>query len=109
MELLRLNDLKGRDVYEFCYANNYPKHWSDDSLFLSTEDFSVLSSYLDSVYPNYHYYGPQKIMISEWEKIKGTYLCSENINILLSEFFISIDAWIKKDITLANHFWILGV
>lgn len=109
MKLLKLDDLKGHDVYEFCYAKDYPNHWNNSSLFLSTEGFLNLSPYLDKIFPSYHYYGPQKVMLSEWEKVKELFLSSKNDDPLLSEFFINIDNWIAEDITLSDHFWILGV
>lgn len=34
MNLLKKSELKSHDVYEFCYAKDYPNHWSEDSLFL---------------------------------------------------------------------------
>lgn len=109
MKLMELNDLIGHDVYEFCCAINYPNNWNDTSLFLTTEDFLLLSPYLDMVFPNYHYYGPQKITLDEWNKIKELYSNSQDKDALLSDFFIKIDDWLVRVNNTISHFWILGV
>lgn len=109
MKLMKLNDLIGHDVYEFCCVSNYPDNWNNNSLFLTTEDFSLLSSYLDVAFPNYNYYGPQKITLDEWNKIKELYSNSQDKDTLLSDFFIKIDDWLDKENNTFSHFWILGV
>lgn len=109
MKLLKLEDLKDHDVYEFCYAKDYPNHWNDSSLYLSVEDFLKLSPYLDKTFPNYRYYGPQKVMLYEWQEVKKQFLSSENDDSLLTKFFMTIDKWIADDIQSSDHFWILGI
>lgn len=104
MKLIELKNLIDHDVYEFCYANNFPNCWNENSLFLSTEDFSNLSSYLDKIFPEYHYYGPQKITLAQWEEVKNL-----SSNPSLEDFFNKIDGWIKNDNQNSNYFWILGV
>lgn len=108
IELLSLHELTGHDVYEFCSAEKYPLKWNENSLYLVTEEFSILELYLDEVFPNYHYYGPQKIILTEWEAVKNQYAnhqsCAE-----LDDFFMDIDIWIKKENGNYEYFWILGV
>ena len=106
MTLLTLNQLTGHDVYEFCYNTNYPNNWNKDSLFINSDDIVPLSSYFDKVFPNFHYYGPQKITISEWNSIKDLCLldCPKYYN-----FFNEIDNWLNHDPQKCNFFWILGI
>lgn len=112
IELMSLNDLNnyGHDVYEFCYGKNYPpNHWNDNSLFLKVEDFLSLSSFLDKIFSNYHYYGPQKITLNEWESVKKLCLSSNKDDYSLLEFFTSVDKWINQENNDLEWFWILGV
>lgn len=51
MNLLNINELESHDMYEFCYAKDYPKHWNEDSLFLIDEEFILLIPYLNQVFP----------------------------------------------------------
>ena len=70
MLLLKLNELIGHDVYEFCYDSNYPRHWNKNSLFIDSDDIVLLSPYFDQIFTNFHYYGSQKITNLEWQNIK---------------------------------------
>ncbi|MCW1312665.1 MAG: hypothetical protein OH338_04535 [Candidatus Parvarchaeota archaeon] len=108
MYLLRKNDLKCHDVYEFCSAKNYPNHWNEDSFFVEMEDFLLISPYLDKVFPQYHYYGPQKITLSEWETIKKIAITEMSPKELI-DFFKEIDIWLKETNINCNYFWILGI
>nr|WP_300005866.1 hypothetical protein [Tissierella sp.] len=109
MNLTDLNDY-GHDVYEFCYADKYPdQFWNESSIFIIMEDFSLLSSYLDKVFLNFHYYGPQKVSLDQWEKVKDLYLSQDKIDQDMWNFFEKIDIWIKSRDRLFNYFWILGV
>lgn len=94
---------------EFCTAKNYPGTWNNNSLFLSSEDFSLLVPYLNEVFANYHYYGAQKVGISEWEKVKESYLSSQNIKFDINNFFIEVDKWISTENDMYDYFWILGI
>lgn len=109
MRIMKLNDLTGHDVYEFCTGKDYPGTWNENSLFLSTEDFLLLSPYLNEVFTNYHYYGPQKVSFCKWEKVKESYLSSKNKDFELIKFFTDIDNWISKENGSYDYFWILGV
>lgn len=109
MNLMKLQNLKEHDVYEFSYAENELNHWNKDSLFLSTEDFSFLEPYLDKIFDNYHYYGPQKIKYEEWEKVKELYRSSKEKKEILTNFFSEIDNWLEQKKDSYDFFWILGV
>lgn len=82
MEIMKLEDLKGHDVYEFAYNSCAKKrlHWNESSIYVSDEDFYLLSEYLDKTIDDYHYYGPQKMYISDWNTIKYLVLKSEDEN-----------------------------
>ena len=82
MNLMKLQNLKEHDVYEFSYAENGLNNWNKNSLFLSTEDFSLLTPYLDKIFHNYHYYRPQKMKLEEWEEVKWLYKLSKALNII---------------------------
>jgi len=60
MKVIRFSELIEHDVYEFSYGNNYgkfkDKYWSKDSLYISDEDFSLLSKYIDTVIKDFNYY-----------------------------------------------------
>lgn len=109
MNLLKKSELKSHDMYEFCYAKDYPNNWNDDSLFLIDEEFIFLTSYLDEVFSQYHYFGPQKVTLSEWENVKRLALGKKNQKECILNFFSQIDDWLKKDINKNDYFWILGI
>lgn len=108
MNILKKNDLKDHDVYEFCYAKNYPNHWNEDSIFLEMEDFLFISPYLDKVFSQYHYYGPQKITLLEWESVKKVAINEVNTKEII-DFFNGIDIWINENKIDCDYFWILGI
>lgn len=108
MNLIKFQDLEDRAVYEFCYGENF-QHWKEDSLYLPWKDFLRLSSYLDAVFSNYHYYGPQKVMLHDWEKVKNVFFSSPNHDEAIAKFFVQIDDWLEKRPTGQDYFWILGV
>ena len=109
VKLLKKNDLESHDMYEFCYAKAYPENWNEDSLFLIDEEFILLMPYLDKVFSQYHYYGPQKITLHEWENVKKIALSKENQKECIITFFIQIDDWINNDVNKNDYFWILGI
>ena len=113
MNLIEKKNLKGHDVYQFCYAENhpknYPENWNENSLFLTTEDFLIIAPYLDEVFSQYHYYGPQKVTLIEWESVKKRALIKESENKFVVDFFNQIDNWLKKKNGDYDYFWILGV
>lgn len=71
----------GHDVYEFCYRYDadFPKHWNEDSLYINSDEMNILGPYIDKVISMFHYYGPQRVEISDWERIKNLCL-KENPN-----------------------------
>ncbi|MCM8712134.1 hypothetical protein M2651_14130 [Clostridium sp. SYSU_GA19001] len=107
--MMKLQELKGHDVYEFSYAENGLNNWNQNSLFLSTEDFSLLSTYLDKVFDDYNYYGPQKVKLEDWKKVKKVYELSKETHESITKFFIEIDKWLENKNDLYDYFWILGV
>lgn len=109
---MKLDDLEqyGHDVYEFCYGCKYPdEFWNESSIFISMEEFSFLSPYLDKFFLNYHYYGPQKVSLDQWEKVKALFLSDDKINQDILNFFKNIDTWIEQGDSSFKYFWILGV
>lgn len=109
MKLLEKKDLKDHDVYEICSAENYPKHWNENSLFTTMEDFSLIAPYLDEVFLQYHYYGPQKITTLEWESLKRIALAKRNQKKSIITFFNKINNWIEENNSNYDYFWIYGV
>lgn len=112
MKIMKLKDLDnyGHDVYEFCYGKVFPEnYWNNDSFYLTMEDFSLLEPFLDKVFPNYHYYGNQKVSIEEWNMVKELYLSSKEKDKRLLDFFILTENWLGKGNDSLNYFWILGV
>ena len=109
VKLLKKNDLESHDMYEFCYAKDYPENWNEDSLFLIDEEFILLMPYLDKVFLNFAYYGRQKGTLSEWEKVKQLACRDKNQKECIITFFIQIDDWINNDVNKNDYFWILGI
>lgn len=111
MKIMKLQDLEGHDVYEFSYLRNYNKdicenHWNKDSIYVSDEDFSKISKYIEKFINSFDYYGVNEVSLCEWEHIKNK---AEKDSKCLNEFFEAIDQWIKSDIDKSNSFWILGI
>lgn len=113
MNLMKLSELKGHDVYEFSYAHNYKPcplgHWNKESIYVSDEDFAILCEYIDSVIVNFNYYGPNKVYLKQWNQIRDKFICSKIENKKLLNFFSGINSWINLDINKSDYFWILGL
>ena len=109
MKLLKKDELKSHDVYEFCYAKDRLNHWNQDSLYLIDEEFWRLAPYLDQTFSNFAYYGSQKVKLTDWEKIRQLALEEDTQEESIIMFFNEINEWIEKDITQEDHFWILGL
>ena len=114
MKIMRLEDLEGHDVFEFTYDSCVQNklHWQESSIYISDDDFHLLYKYADQVIKNYHYYGPQKVYIREWNIIKDLLLKSEkeheDIEKIL-ELFNEVDLWLKCDPQKLDFFWIYGI
>lgn len=110
INILKKDDLKkhGHDVYEFCTAANYPNNWSENSIYLSMENFKLISPYIDKKIKNYHYFGPQKVTVKEWISIKNIALLKKHSEELIV-FFQTIDYWIEENNSDYSYFWILGI
>lgn len=114
MKIMMLEDLEGHDVFEFTYDSCFQKnlYWQKSSIYISDDDFYILYKYANQVIKNYHYYGPQKIYIKEWNIIKELLLKSENDNKdigKISELLNDIDLWIINDPQKLDFFWIYGI
>lgn len=106
MKLLLKNQLISHDVYEFCYNIDYPNHWNNNSIFLHSDDMAFLSPYIDKIISDFHYYGVQKMTISNWDAIQKQCLSDTPE---LTSFFQTIEQWIQHDPQQNNYFWIFGI
>ncbi len=106
MKLLKLHELVGHDVYEFCYPSNYPKNWNEDSLYIDSDDIVILQPYFEQVFSQFSYYGQQKIMLFEWKNIEELCLLEKP---KYKNFFNQINDWIRCDPMKSNFLWLLGV
>jgi len=114
MKIMRLKELEGHDVYEFAYDSSYrgESHWHESSIYVSDEDFIFLSKYLDKVFSHYHYYGPQKVTMTEWAEIKDLVLKDGRKDSKIEEildFIRAVDSWLESDWRKEKYFWILGI
>ena len=109
MKLLKKDELKRHDVYEFCYARNHLNHWNQDSLYVIDEEFWRLAPYIDKVFSNFAYYGREKVVLTDWNRVRQLALEEDNQDDSVIMFFYQIDEWIKKDKNQEDHFWILGL
>lgn len=109
MRLLKKNELEGHDVFEFCYAKDYPNDWNEDSFFIKDDDFKFLVPYIDKVFFEFAYYGRQKVTLSEWEKVKQLVYDDKEQKEFINIFFNQLDDWLKKDINKCDYFWIFGL
>ena len=112
MKLMKLKELNSRDVFEFSYGSNYneeifAEHWNENSLFMSDEDFSKLSKYINKVIEDFNYMGPNKIDLEKWFEMKNIVINSNKSE--LFDFINTIDDWLNLDPYKTNYFWILGV
>lgn len=108
IKILKLKNLKDHDVYEFCYNQNYPNSWSDNSIYIPSDDFWTLSPYLDRIFKEYKYDGPQKVYVKDWKKLEN--ICIKESCDLFKTLFEKIDKWISaKDNLDKEFFWILGL
>lgn len=105
LKIMKLNELEGHDVYEFCYPEDYPNNWNENSIFISMECFTKLSPFLDKIFSDYNYYGPQKVEINEWKMFEKLFLNSENE----LESIKILNDWVSKVNKKYNYFWILGI
>lgn len=71
MKIIKHDELRlsGHDVYEFSYNRNYPRHWNEDSVYISSENIQILEKFINSVIKDFHYYGPQKIYDYQWKNL----------------------------------------
>lgn len=111
IQLLTLEDLSGHDVYEVAYAHAYPGgHWSPQSLYLTDNQdgtgVDALVPALNQVFPDFAYYGPQKVFLEEWKQVERLYLAKHPEE---TAFFLQVRAWLDRGNRGAGFFWFLGV
>ena len=110
--LLRLREVTGGDTYEIAYARSYPEnHWGKDSLYLPDDETGIglLAPYLEAVFPQFDYYGPQKISLTQWAQVEDSYRSQGADAPSLEPFFSQVRRWLSQGNDGADYFWILGV
>lgn len=105
MKILALNELTAHDVFEFCYADNYPNHWNNNSLFVEFDEFTVIYPYLEKIIPDFKLYAPQRVTLDEWHGIKAVLSVKKEY----ASFTEAVDMWIANSPFPSDYFWILGV
>ncbi len=105
MKTLTFNELTAHDVLEFCYAENYPNHWNDNSLFVEFDEFTELYPHIEKVIPNFRWDAPQRVTLNEWSRLKSLLA----VNWEYAAFFKAVDIWIVNSPSLNDYFWILGI
>lgn len=109
MRYFRKDGVTGGDTYEIACAHLYPEvHWSEAYLYFPDEEdgIGVLAPYLDQVFAEFAYYGPQKVTLEEWGRVRELCLADHPD---AADFFDAVDAWQQKENRNAPHFWILGI
>lgn len=112
LRVFTLDEVMGGDTYEIAYAHSYPdKHWSKESLYFSddADGMGVLSSYFNDVFPQYAYYGPQKVTIAQWNEIEKRCRADNCGNASVDNFFKVVAQWINEGSRGVDYFWILGI
>lgn len=112
MKIMKLENLTSGDVYEFTYCKSYNQETLDnfknkDSIYISDEDFKKLGKYINLVFPQFNYFGPNKIKLKEWKELEDKILISEDIELI--EFMTEFNLWISSSKENENCFWILGI
>lgn len=105
MKAFGIDELKSHDVFEFCYANKFPHHWNDDSLYVEFDEFIALYPYFEKIVPNFKCYAPQKVSREQWRKIKSLLVDKE----IYASFFEIVDHWLGNSQCNSDYFWIYGV
>ena len=111
LQILHLSEITTHDMYEIAYAHSYPgNHWSPESLYLEDEPcgISILAPCLNRVFPNYNYYGPERIELEQWDQIKALCRGEHPEDPSVQAFFEEIQRWLEQGNDGADYFWILG-
>lgn len=109
---LSLEEVTTGDTYQFAYAHSWPgSHWSPDSLYLEDEAWGigVLAPALSQVFPQFAWYGPQKVPLSQWRQAEALCLAGHPGDPAPEQFFLSVRRWLAAGNRGAEYFWILGV
>ena len=99
----------GGDTYEIACAHLYPgEHWSENSLYFPDEEdgIGVLAPYLNQVFDVFAYYGPQKVTLEQWDRVRQLCLAEHPD---AADFFHAVDVWQRNENRNAPYFWILGI
>lgn len=76
---------------------------------LTKTAFKYYALYLNAVFPQFSYYGPQAITWAQWGKVEGTWRNAKIKNVSVDEFFFAVSKWLDKGNQGASYFWILGI
>lgn len=109
MTILRLHELEDKCVYNIVYEYSkdfkYKDFWNENNYYISMEDMLLIEPYIDKIFVNFNYYGPNKVEIADWNKVKELYL-AENTD--EDGFFEFVDKWLENRPVGNSYFWIIG-
>ena len=110
IQLLRLEELSGHDVYELAYAHAYPGGcWLPQSLYLTDNadglGIDALAPSLDQVFPQFAYLAPQQVSMDQWARVEQIHCAAHPEDV---PFFQEVAAWLEQGNRGADYFWILG-
>ena len=108
MRYFRKDGVTTGDTYEIACAHLYPGiHWSEEYLYFPDEEDGIgtLIPYFSQVFDVFNYYGPEKVTLEQWSKIRQLCMAAHPDSV---DFFDAVDAWQKKENRNAPYFWILG-
>lgn len=109
MRILTLKEIEDSCVYNIVYEYSkdftYNDFWNEKCYYISMEDMLLIEPYIDKIFVNFNYYGPNKVEIADWNKVKELYL-AENTD--EDGFFEFVDKWLENRPVGNSYFWILG-
>lgn len=114
LNFMRKHELTRSDVYELSYSGNCKdlnntNHWFENSLYLTDENFAILSKSIDKFIDNFPYFGPYKMSYNLWDKIITDNLeKNKNITKDIINFKRQFDLWLENSPENDGYFWILG-
>lgn len=107
IRVLRPEERTGSDCYEFALPHAFPGgHWNANSFLLPDGDAGIgrLAPCLEQVFPQFAWYGPQKVPLSAWARVEA--LAREDAG--LAGFFAFVRRWLEGR-RGEDFFWILGI
>lgn len=115
IRMLSHDELEDAGVYEFAYAEDgdRERYWSEGSFYLNwgdDEENSIfsLTPYILRIFPEFNWYGPNRVTLDEWERIRVLAASDPERDPTLDDFFISVDKWLESGNGGKDHFWIFG-